>query len=401
MHRVCIVGAGIGAEHASGYATLPDSFAIHSICDLDAARGRRLADEYGAGFTADLNDVLADPTVDILDICLPPHLHFRACMAALDAGKKVICEKPLATSLAEADALAARLAETSGFLSPVFQYRYGIGASQLHALMQAGLAGSFFTGSLETHWDRDSAYYGNGWRGTWAGEQGGAVLTHARCVSGSAVHWAKGAGKGAKKTDAVAADGGASTGSMSTTHCTGLNILKDGKDPEFMPDDQYPDWLWTILDPEKGNIAMKTLGELEKELEAARGEIERMQPQAAADSQQLAAMGLNVEVDPGTGKVRVGSVRRGPGGGEESGENGEIGEETRGPIPGAGDSRAPSAGSVPGGLLLGPEGAKTPAGRAAVAALMAGLDVSREAGDGEDDDDAFEAPPNWKVADLS
>lgn len=95
-------------------------------------------------------------------------------------------------------------------------------------------------------------------------------MTHARCVSGSAVHWAKGAGKGAKKTDAVAADGGASTGSMSTTHCTGLNILKDGKDPELMPDDQYPDWLWTILDPEKGNIAMKTLGELEKELEAAK-----------------------------------------------------------------------------------------------------------------------------------
>ena len=98
----------------------------------------------------------------------------------------------------------------------------------------------------------------------------GAVLTHARYVSGSAVHWAKGAGKGAKKTDAVAADGGASTGSMSTTHCTGLNILKDGKDPELMPDDQYPDWLWTILDPEKGNIAMKTLGELEKELVAAK-----------------------------------------------------------------------------------------------------------------------------------
>ena len=97
----------------------------------------------------------------------------------------------------------------------------------------------------------------------------GAVLTHARYVSGSAVHWAKGAGKGAKKTDAVAADGGASTGSMSTTHCTGLNILKDGKDPELMPDDQYPDWLWTILGPEKGNIAMKTLGELEKEMEAA------------------------------------------------------------------------------------------------------------------------------------
>ena len=123
--------------------------------------------------------------------------------------------------------------------------------------------------------------------------------------------------------------------------------------------------------------------------DVARGEIERMQPQAAADSQQLAAMGLNVEVDPGTGRVRVGSTRRAAGGGDGGG-----------PSPGAGDSRG-AAGSVPGGLLLGPEGARTPAGRAAVAALMAGLDVSREAGDGEDDDDAFEAPPNWKVADLS
>lgn len=179
MHRVCIVGAGIGAEHAAGYAALPDRFAIHSICDLDAARGRALADAYGARFTTNLDGVLADPTVDIVDICLPPHLHFGACMAALDAGKKVICEKPLVGSLAEADALATKLETTSGFLSPVFQYRYGTGAAQLHALIHAGLAGRFFTGSLETHWDRDSAYYSNGWRGTWKGEQGGAILTHA------------------------------------------------------------------------------------------------------------------------------------------------------------------------------------------------------------------------------
>jgi len=94
-----------------------------------------------------------------------------------------------------------------------------------------------------------------------------------------------------------------------------------------------------------------------------------------------------VEVDPGTGRVRVGSVSR------EKAAGGDGGGDGGGPTAGAG--------SVPGGLLLGPEGARTPAGRAAVAALMAGLDVSREAGDGEDDDDAFAAPPNWKVADLS
>ena len=99
----------------------------------------------------------------------------------------------------------------------------------------------------------------------------GAILTHARCVSGSASHWAMGAAKGgAKAAAADAGDEGASSTSASTTHCTGLNILKDGKDSELMTDDQYPDWLWTLLDPEKGTIAMKTLGELEKELEAAK-----------------------------------------------------------------------------------------------------------------------------------
>ena len=99
----------------------------------------------------------------------------------------------------------------------------------------------------------------------------GAILTHARCVSGSASHWAKGAAKGGAKAKAAdAGDEASSSSSLSTTHCTGLNILKDGKDPELMPDDQYPDWLWTLLDPEKGTIAMKTLGELEKELEAAK-----------------------------------------------------------------------------------------------------------------------------------
>ena len=177
---VSIVGAGIGAKHLAGFAELPEHFKVHSICDLDEPRGRELADSHpGTGFTTDLATVLADPCVDIVDICLPPHLHFSACMDALDAGKKVICEKPLVASLREADALAEKVIETNGFLSPVFQYRFGLGTAQLRALMDAGLAGRVYAGTLETHWDRDAEYYAIPWRGTWAGEQGGAILGHA------------------------------------------------------------------------------------------------------------------------------------------------------------------------------------------------------------------------------
>jgi ataxin-10 len=118
--------------------------------------------------------------------------------------------------------------------------------------------------------------------------------------------------------------------------------------------------------------------------DAARREIEQMQPQAAADSQQLTAMGLNVEVDPETGKVRVGGVKK-------------TGAGPSAPAPGA---KAPAGGALPGGLLLGPEGARTPAGKAAVAALMAGLKVDPKDVE-EDGDEEFEVPSNWKVADLS
>lgn len=177
---VVIVGAGIGASHMAGYAALPDRFTVRAICDLDEPRARSLADKYpGVEVTTDMALALQDPSVDIIDICLPPHLHFDACMQALDAGKIVVCEKPMVSSLQDADRLAEKVTETGGMVSPVFQYRYGPGTAQLLALIEAGLAGRCYAGSLETHWDRPASYYDIDWRGTWAGEQGGALLGHA------------------------------------------------------------------------------------------------------------------------------------------------------------------------------------------------------------------------------
>ena len=181
MNRsVCVVGAGIGAQHLAGFAALPGRFTVRALCDIDEGRARTVAEAHpGVEVVTDLAAVLADPGIDVVDICLPPHLHFRACMDALDAGKIVICEKPLVTSLAEADKLLAKIEETGGTLSPVFQYRFGLGTAQLMALIAAGLAGRAYAGTLETHWDRPANYYEVDWRGTWAGERGGAILGHA------------------------------------------------------------------------------------------------------------------------------------------------------------------------------------------------------------------------------
>lgn len=176
---VAIIGAGIGAQHLSGFVQVPERFDVQTICDLDKARATDAAQGRNIAITDDLASVLADPSIDIVDICLPPHLHFQTCKEAQSAGKHVICEKPLVTSLAEADALATHIAETGRQIFPVFQYRYGLGTAQLFALAKAGLTGRCYAGSLETHWDRPKSYYDIDWRGTWAGENGGALLGHA------------------------------------------------------------------------------------------------------------------------------------------------------------------------------------------------------------------------------
>lgn len=174
--RVAIFGAGIGREHLAAYRAFPDAFEVSLICDLDARRAESIAD--GIPVETDMAAALrAD--VDIVDVCLPPHLHVSTAIAAMEAGKDVICEKPLATALCDVDRLEAVAAQTGQTLYPVFQYRFGIGVGQVLHLIRAGLAGKAFAASVETHWRRDSDYYDVAWRGTWKGEQGGVILGHA------------------------------------------------------------------------------------------------------------------------------------------------------------------------------------------------------------------------------
>lgn len=189
MIRVAVIGAGIGAEHLAAYATMPDHYAVQLIVDRDLTRAIPLAQKYGAPVAADIGAALDDPLIDVIDICLPPQMHVPGTLQALAAGKHVICEKPLATSLADAYTVKAAAAEAGKHVFPVFQYRFGQAFSNLRTLIDSGLAGVPKAASLETHWARDAGYYANGWRGTWATECGGAVLCHAIHAHDLLVHF--------------------------------------------------------------------------------------------------------------------------------------------------------------------------------------------------------------------
>ena len=179
--RVAVLGAGVGAEHLRGYQALPGRFEVAAICDRDADRAHALVRAApGAAVEPSAAAVLSDPGIDVVDVCLPPHLHARTVLDALAAGKHVVCEKPLALSLADVDRIAEAARIAGRRVAPVFQYRFGVGTARLRALIEAGLAGRAYAASLETHWNRDAGYYAAApWRGAWAGEGGGAVLGHA------------------------------------------------------------------------------------------------------------------------------------------------------------------------------------------------------------------------------
>jgi predicted dehydrogenase len=117
--------------------------------------------------------------LDVVDLCTPPHLHFEQVQQVLEAGKHAVCEKPLVSSLREVDALARVEARSGRRIMPIFQYRFGHGIQKLKLLIKEGIAGTPYLATVETSWRRRSAYYEVPWRGKWATERGGALLSHA------------------------------------------------------------------------------------------------------------------------------------------------------------------------------------------------------------------------------
>lgn len=187
--RVAVIGAGIGRAHVIGYNQLPEAFEVAAVCDLNAERAAAAAAlAPGARVATDLQEIFADQSIPLIDICLPPRLHAPVTLAALKAGKHVICEKPLAGSLAEVDEIIATAQASSRRVFPIFQYRYGTSYRAADALKRAGLLGRPLVLSIETHWQRGADYYAEPWRGTWTGELGGVIVSHASHLHNLATH---------------------------------------------------------------------------------------------------------------------------------------------------------------------------------------------------------------------
>lgn len=114
--KVGVLGAGgIALQHGIAWRANAPRGEIVAVADVSEPRARALAEEFGtegARFHDGIEALLADEAVEAVDICLPHHLHTGAIVAAAVAGKAILCEKPLCTSLEDAGRIGAALKES-------------------------------------------------------------------------------------------------------------------------------------------------------------------------------------------------------------------------------------------------------------------------------------------------
>jgi UDP-N-acetyl-2-amino-2-deoxyglucuronate dehydrogenase len=177
--RFALVGAGvIGKVHAEALSQLPDVAELVAVVDRDPARARELATRYGAAVaTADLDAVLRRDDVDAVTICTPSGLHADGAVAALEAGKHVVVEKPIDITLAAADRIIDAEKRSGKTVAVVSQHRFDRSTEKVLDAVRDGHLGTV-TSAIASHaWWRGQSYYDSGeWRGTWALDGGGAVM---------------------------------------------------------------------------------------------------------------------------------------------------------------------------------------------------------------------------------
>jgi predicted dehydrogenase len=107
MLKVALVGIGfMGRMHSTVYGTLPNAKVVATV-DYDLARAKEAAETHGAQWFTNLADAFANVEIDAVDICLPTDEHRTFTVEAAEAGKHVLCEKPMALTLEDADAMIA------------------------------------------------------------------------------------------------------------------------------------------------------------------------------------------------------------------------------------------------------------------------------------------------------
>jgi predicted dehydrogenase len=170
--QVAIIGAGLQGRRRSEPIAADPRFKIATVVDRDIKKAERLGKPFDAAIGTDWRPAVADPNIDIVLVLTYPDTHAEIAMAALEAGKDVLCEKPLTRTESEAYTLLATVKRTGRTLKCGFNHRHHPGVMEAYRLYKEGLIGKPVFGrarygiggrpGIESEWRSDPAIVSGG-----------------------------------------------------------------------------------------------------------------------------------------------------------------------------------------------------------------------------------------------
>jgi predicted dehydrogenase len=175
-----IIGCGMIA-HFHAKAIEAAGATLTACFDTRSEAAEKLASQYpGCKPYNNLAQFTADPNIDIVTIGTPSGAHLDPALAAAEAGKHVIVEKPLEITLERCDKIIAACKKNNVKLATVFHSRFHRSSLTLKAAVDSGRFGKLTLGDAIVKWYRTQEYYDSGaWRGTWELDGGGALMNQA------------------------------------------------------------------------------------------------------------------------------------------------------------------------------------------------------------------------------
>ena len=172
-----IIGTGMIAEvHAQAIAQTPET-KLHSVWTRSTERREEFAKRFDCKAADSLEEIAADPGAQAICIATPSGAHAEVAVPLLEAGKAVLCEKPLEVTLEAVDRILAAEKSGGGVLAGIFQMRLGHGVKRLKAAIDAGRFGTLTLCSAYIKWWRARSYYeSSSWKGTLKMDGGGALM---------------------------------------------------------------------------------------------------------------------------------------------------------------------------------------------------------------------------------
>lgn len=175
-----IIGCGmISRFHARAIEDLENASLV-GCWNRTPASAQKLADETGCQVYDSLESMLADDSIHVVTIGTASGAHRDPAVAAAEAGKHVIIEKPLEVTLERCDAIIEACEKNNVKLATIFPSRFHESARLMKAAVEANKFGRLTLGDAYVKWFRSQEYYDSGaWRGTWELDGGGALMNQA------------------------------------------------------------------------------------------------------------------------------------------------------------------------------------------------------------------------------